>query len=118
MKADPVRTRPLVYDQLLSDLETHFSVVTGVALNLYELLSLLCDAVPAAEIWPEVERYVHHLTEMSSIPPDGPAGLWGMPALDTPGQALVDLLLLQLVHPVTELRNSASNTRLSSTRCP
>jgi len=105
--ADPTRARPLVYDQLVSDLATHFSVVAGVALNLYELLSLLTDAVPVEATWPAVERHVHRLFETSPLPADEPADLSEIPPRDTAGQALADLLLWQLEHPVTELRNSA-----------
>jgi hypothetical protein len=105
--SDPARARPLVYEKLVSDLTTHFSLVGNIALNLYELLSLLTDTVPVLTIWPEVERHVHCLFETSTLPAGGPTNLSDAPPCDTPGQALVDVLFWHLDHPVTELARSA-----------
>jgi hypothetical protein len=105
--ADPSRGRQLAYRALLNDVGTRSALVGPISLDLHRLLSLFADAVPIAPVWPDVERHIKGLFESSELPDEGPARLGDTYPRDLPGDAVVDVLLLHLEHPVSALAASA-----------
>src|SRR6185369_8414505 len=82
---------------------------------LREILPLVTSSVPADELWPEIESYVHSLfAAVSDVDLDEALlpFLSNTFASDTPAEALIDFLSLYAAHPVAPLADAARMTFL------
>jgi hypothetical protein len=101
VRTNKFKGRDLTYQTLARD-------GGGGAGNLDDILPLLVDALPAKEIWTEVEDYVTALfagLELGTAEPDDFST--ETPPNDTSGQAFADLLANHIMHPVTLVAQSA-----------
>lgn len=106
-RIDSRQARPLAYETLVRDLTTEFRHPQNIVLNLSEILSLLTDDLPLQDIWTEIEKYVGHMFEGSSLPTDGTIELENAPPQDTPTRAIAELLIFHTNHPVSLVAQAA-----------
>lgn len=100
-QVDPERGRRMAFQVLARDSASQGWYPYQVVLSLHDILATLVDTVPVAQIWPEIEQYLHLLLGGYEIPAEGPPGWAEEPADDTPQRALADMLVSHLNHPVT-----------------
>jgi hypothetical protein len=101
---DPDRARGIAIALYARDLSERLHYPGTVVLHLYDVLTLLSDEVPVAEVWPAIEDCLDDLFVAVFVEPqpaletllEEPAGTSGE---DTPEQAVADLLVLYLDHP-------------------
>ena len=60
-RIDPDRARDLAFDLLIKELSLDLRDPHGTALNLEWIAPLICESVPALEVWSVVERYLSTL---------------------------------------------------------
>jgi hypothetical protein len=79
--------------------------------NTFAKFSLISNAVPLDDLWPEIESYVHSLFPAVSdddLDESLLISLSNAPDLDMPAEALIDLLSIYAAHPANLLSDCAS----------
>jgi len=100
-RADPERTRPLVYETLVRDLTTEIRYPGETVLNLYAILLLVTHDLPIHNIWIEINEYLRHIFESSPLSLDEPTELKETVLEDTSSRTITDLLSLHTNNPVS-----------------
>ena len=96
----------MVYETLVSDLESTASVVTAIPEVLEDILDLLEPTATVCEVWTEIEEHTSRL--LGSSWSDSPTGvLSGEVSGDTPHGAIVELISAQLGHPCIAIAQAA-----------
>lgn len=101
---DPDQGREIAIDLYGRDLSERFRYPGRVVLHLYDVLTLLSDEVPVAEIWPAIEDHLDDLFTAVLVEPQPAMEALleesiETPGEDTPEQSVADLLVLYLAHP-------------------
>jgi hypothetical protein len=110
VRAEPGRGRERTWGTLIQDLREEYWYPQSIALNLRDILPLLCEPLPVREIWAEIEQYVRCLFESSPLPAGGPVDLDLQPARDSASAAIADLLVLHIDHPAIAVAQAAQKT--------
>jgi hypothetical protein len=110
IKIDAGRARHLAWEDfrknvIYVDVRDYLNLAT----NLDDILDVLCTSVPVAEVWREIERYVHDLLQTNLE--TAPSGFDTDSILDitlTPEEVLANLLVDYLGHPVPTIAKATA----------
>src|SRR5205085_9432456 len=99
----------LAFRALCSDLAADgYGWTVSLAPRLDEVLPIVADPLPIADIWTEIEGHVRVAIAPYGALLDGPPVLDESAPDDVPSRALVDLLLWHLDHPVQAIARAAA----------
>ena len=103
---DQNRASAMVYETLVSDLESTASVVTAIPAVFEDILDLLEPTATVCEVWTEIEDHTSRL--LGSYWSDSPADVFtGEVFGDTPHRAIVELISAQLGNPCIAIAQAA-----------
>ncbi len=108
IKVNKNQCRPLMYRTLVNDIKNSKIDAKTVTLNLGDILGLLTDEIPIKDIWQEIDHHIQILFE--SYPSHDLESFEFVNLEDeitTPSNALMDLVLGCLNHPIRFISESA-----------
>ena len=102
---DQDKVIPLIYDTLVNDLESNFTLVTDAASALSEIFELASPSLPAAHLWSEIEEHTANLISTISAPKT--QEIFEPPISDTWNRALIELVAKHIIHPCLPVAQKA-----------
>lgn len=107
VEANPIRGREIALKTFIGDASRERAYASDIVRNFYDIVALINSSTPVAEIWSEIEVYLHALCTNLTTTPTSVLSV-ELPN-DVADAAIVDQLVVQLLSPVGLLNRGAQH---------